>query len=598
MISYGREGLDSDVGSVLGGDKIEFTADRPLRIIIGGPPHSGKSTLMHLIEDKFRAYGVSVELVDLDLSAPTQLREGGFDINRPKRKWSDELADEAKRMFEEADSEVVLGDSVGLISSINEIISEPADVSLLLVSGGHGDYDATYRKVIQKWKDYYADIHVPLLVVLRSSMNPEDVSSFDPQHNYGVMVGLDRDAFQEGVIDPANACIEGIVFEIAQTFDLILESDPTPEHLAILEDKWPALRDKKTWNPIDEGKPHLANIERDYFEQRGRVPADQMAETFGADMDYYECSQCFTLWEDEDEAEGCCTSCVNCGLRAHGEHEKAQECCPCSCDPDGECFCDEFGDCCQGYLEDFSAERSDDGIVYVDEDNSIRLAKGSKWMRGSGGMEDHYVDGCNSCHEKLDGYKTQYVVSPRERWAYCMECFDQMKGREDVIIHDAETFGADRYPHDYCLGCYEKPATIGAYQKVICEDCYSQRTGRGQEAKPRKVDCGSCGEENISSYDLMRCAACGDSMCESCPGDGQLCRGCDGERGKYFGAEMTRFTRNPNSRDALLGRGRRATRSDPATQEYRRLAGAAFLLGGAYIVWRAYRNENDDTSQS
>lgn len=88
-------------------------------------------------------------------------------------------------------------------------------------------------------------------------------------------------------------------------------------------------------------------------------------------------------------------------------------------------------------------ERSDDGIVYVDEDNSIRLAKGSKWMRGSGSMEDYYVDGCNSCHEKLDGYKTQYVVSPRERWAYCVECFDQMKGREDVIIHDAETFDAE-----------------------------------------------------------------------------------------------------------------------------------------------------------
>ena len=84
--------------------------------------------------------------------------------------------------------------------------------------------------------------------------------------------------------------------------------------------------------------------------------------------------------------------------------------------------------------ETFGAERSDDGIVYVDEDNSIRLAKGSKWMKGSGGMEDYYVDGCNSCHEKLDGYKTQYVVSPRERWAYCMECFDQMKGREGVTV--------------------------------------------------------------------------------------------------------------------------------------------------------------------
>lgn len=103
---------------------------------------------------------------------------------------------------------------------------------------------------------------------------------------------------------------------------------------------------------------------------------------------------------------------------------------------------DNYGFLVNGFVmgaETFGAERSDDGIVYVDEDNSIRLAKGSKWMQGSGGMEDYYVDGCNSCHRKLDGYKTQYVVSPRERWAYCMECFDQMKGREDAIVHVAET---------------------------------------------------------------------------------------------------------------------------------------------------------------
>ena len=70
--------------------------------------------------------------------------------------------------------------------------------------------------------------------------------------------------------------------------------------------------------------------------------------------DYYECSQCHTHWEDEDEADGCCTSCVNCGLRHHGEHEKAQECCPCDCEP-GDCECDESGDCCQNYLNDFEA---------------------------------------------------------------------------------------------------------------------------------------------------------------------------------------------------------------------------------------------------
>lgn len=93
-------------------------------------------------------------------------------------------------------------------------------------------------------------------------------------------------------------------------------------------------------------------------------------------------------------------------------------------------------------------------------------------------------------------------------------------------------------PHDTCLVCYERPATTGAYQRVICDECYSRRTGRGQESEPRVVDCGSCGEEGISSYYLMRCDACGDSMCESCPGEKQLCVGCDGRRNaESFDAE-------------------------------------------------------------
>tara|TARA_R110001592_G_scaffold1649_1_gene9570 strand:- start:3317 stop:5353 length:2037 start_codon:yes stop_codon:yes gene_type:complete len=280
----------ADIGERLGGDNIEFTVDKPLRIIIGGPPHSGKSTFMNLLEDRFRYYQIPVELLDLDLSAPTPLKTG-FTQQREKKKWTSTLAEEAREMFEGAEGvQVVLGDSVGLISDINEIISQPADVAILLVSGGHGDYDTTYRKVVRKWKEYYEDIRTPLLVVLRSTMNPADESMFDPQDNYGVVVGMDRDAYEDNTISghykydgiyPTNACLEGVVFEIAQSFDLKVRSATDPEHLDLLNQKWPDLKDKKTWTP-PEGSM-LGGIERAYFEERGRVPADQRAESFGAE---------------------------------------------------------------------------------------------------------------------------------------------------------------------------------------------------------------------------------------------------------------------------------------------------------------------------
>lgn len=277
----------ADIGERLGGDDLNFSIDQPLRIIIGGPPHSGKSTLMNLLEDRFQYYQIPVQLLDLDLSAPTPLKTG-FTQQREKRKWTSTLAEEAKSMFEQAEGvQVVLGDSVGLISEINEIISQPADVAILLVSGGHGDYDDTYRKVVRKWKEYYEDIRTPLLVVLRSTMNPRDESMFDPRDNYGVIAGLDRDAYQSKVISghyqyageyPTNACLEGIVFEIAQSFDLKVRSATDPEHLAILNQKWPDLKDKKTWTPPADSM--LGGIERAYFEERGRVPADQRAEYY------------------------------------------------------------------------------------------------------------------------------------------------------------------------------------------------------------------------------------------------------------------------------------------------------------------------------
>ena len=250
------------------------TNNNPVRIVVGGPPHSGKSTLMNLIEDKMNQYGVSVELRDLDFSAPTDLK-GGFDQNREKRDWTPELAEEAATYFDEdSENRVILGDSIGLISRINEIVSDPADVAILLVSGSQGDDDRTYRDAIKKWMQYYDDIDKPVLMVIRSSMNPEDMNYFDPHDNYGVIVGLDRNAYNQGgdssEISLENACLEGIVFEIAQEFDLGLANRSTRRHIDIVEESWPSIRGKPTWNPIDAGKPHLARIEEEYFEELKR----------------------------------------------------------------------------------------------------------------------------------------------------------------------------------------------------------------------------------------------------------------------------------------------------------------------------------------
>ena len=223
---------------------------------------------MNLVEDKMKQYGVSVELRDLDFSSPTNLKSsGGFDGNRKTIPWSPELAEEAASYFkEDSDERVILGDSIGLISKFTEMLSEPADVAILLVSGSQGDNDETYRACIKKWRTYYDFTDKPILMVIRSSMNPDDLNYFDPHDNYGVMVGLDRIAYGGGDISLENACLEGIVFEIAQEFDLGLANRSTKSHLDVVEQAWPEIQGKGTWNPIDAGKPHLGKVEDEYFD--------------------------------------------------------------------------------------------------------------------------------------------------------------------------------------------------------------------------------------------------------------------------------------------------------------------------------------------
>ena len=229
----------------------------------------------------------------MDLSAPTDLRsKEGFTVTRDKRDWTPELAEEAAAMFIDSDSEIVLGDSVGLISSITEILSQPADVAILIASGNKGDDHEVYKQVIRKWKNFFTDVDTPLLVVVRSSLNPDDLSMFDPQDNYGVVVGLDRKAFEEGVINPQDACIEGMVFEIGQAFDLVFTSPMTEKHRAIIEAKWPSVKDIDTWTPENatnlspEKRAFLSNLERNYFEQKRRekyqLGDEYRAETFNA----------------------------------------------------------------------------------------------------------------------------------------------------------------------------------------------------------------------------------------------------------------------------------------------------------------------------
>lgn len=89
------------------------------KIIIGGPPHSGKSSMMVLMKNNFRQKGINTGLIDLDYASPTLEWLEGEETkeNRDLRKqpWTPELAEKAKADFIEVDKKfkVTLGDAPG-----------------------------------------------------------------------------------------------------------------------------------------------------------------------------------------------------------------------------------------------------------------------------------------------------------------------------------------------------------------------------------------------------------------------------------------------------------------------------------------------------
>ena len=161
-----------------------------VRIVIGGPANSGKSTLAENLSRALRSLGGDAYAEDLDLAIPTlefiRGSKGWEQRQILKKEWTPELAEKAATMFENASAKhaVVIGDAPGKISNESKAIAKKANYAIILCR-------EDCKEEIENWQNFFAKLGVLVICVAVSKVTGAgNVESKDII--WATLVGLDR----------------------------------------------------------------------------------------------------------------------------------------------------------------------------------------------------------------------------------------------------------------------------------------------------------------------------------------------------------------------------------------------------------------------
>lgn len=142
-----------------------------IRIIIGGPSCSGKSTFAESITRALQNLGTDIDRVDLDLWAPTLSLISG-DITKEerdllkRRNITKSEATEAVERFKTLSTkhEIIIGDGPGGISEESKLIFESATHGIIVCQEGKiGE--------IEEWKQFFKEMGIPIIAIIISKLD-------------------------------------------------------------------------------------------------------------------------------------------------------------------------------------------------------------------------------------------------------------------------------------------------------------------------------------------------------------------------------------------------------------------------------------------
>jgi len=189
-----------------------------LRVVVAGPPHSGKSTfsaaLIDAIRDRKRgqSFNISFDYVSLDLednSLNAILNDGPEKL---EGEWTEENVNERRDSFRSKPYQLVLADSPGKITPELKTLIQPADMMILLINDEK-------KNEISDWKRVAND--VGLEVVFRLvTLAPEADGDLgweggDMSNGEGVICSISRDDVEKEALTPYDPTSQRMIRQIA-----------------------------------------------------------------------------------------------------------------------------------------------------------------------------------------------------------------------------------------------------------------------------------------------------------------------------------------------------------------------------------------------
>lgn len=169
-----------------------------MHVVIGGPPHSGKSTFTAALIEHIRKrqrekpFNISFEYMTLDIT-DNSLNYILDDTDSVERKldvdWTDENAQERADEFSSKSCQLVIADAPGKLTDQLDIVIEPADRIVILVS------DEKSEK-LREWRDRAAELDISVDYEITSFLDDDaEVQLTEQEKN--TMVGSIKSASRD-----------------------------------------------------------------------------------------------------------------------------------------------------------------------------------------------------------------------------------------------------------------------------------------------------------------------------------------------------------------------------------------------------------------